>query len=111
MALSVPTGNPQASMPQSPAQQPQTRPSNGTVPFGVSPDNDMNPYFSESARQKRNQERQKRLEGDADRLLSLANQLKSEVAASGAESMTPDMLRQMDEIEKLAKSVKEKMRN
>lgn len=59
----------------------------------------------------RNDDRQRRLVSDTDRLLVLANQLKSEVAASGSEMMTPLMLHQMDEIEKLARSVKEKMRN
>jgi hypothetical protein len=62
-------------------------------------------------RQKRNDERQRRLVSDTQRLLVLANQLKAEVAASGAESMTPEMLRQVDEIEKLARSVKDKMRD
>jgi hypothetical protein len=59
----------------------------------------------------RNVERQKRLESDTQRLLVLANELKTEVASSGTETMTPVMLRQMDEIEKLARSVKDRMRN
>jgi hypothetical protein len=59
----------------------------------------------------RNVERQKRLESDTQRLLTLANELKTEVASSGTETMTPVMLRQMDEIEKLARSVKDRMRN
>ncbi len=95
----------QASTPSSSLRQP-----NGTVssvPLGD------DPLFTlgDSLRAKRNDERQKRLESDTQRLLTLANQLKSEVGASGAESMTPEMLRQMDEIEKLAKSVKERMRS
>jgi len=95
----------QASTPSPTMRQP-----NGTVssvPLGD------DPLFTlgDSLRAKRNDERQKRLESDTQRLLTLANQLKSEVGASGAESMTPEMLRQMDEIEKLAKSVKDKMRN
>jgi hypothetical protein len=61
-------------------------------------------------RQNREIDRQKQLVRDTDRLLALANQLKAEVATSGADAMTPEMLRQMDEIEKLAKSVKEKMK-
>lgn len=59
----------------------------------------------------RNVERQKRLESDTQRLLVLANELKTEVASSGTETMTPEMLHQMDEIEKLARSVKDRMRN
>jgi len=67
--------------------------------------------FADTTRQKRNEDRQRRIVSDTQRLLALANQLKAEIAASGAESMTPEMLRQMDEIEKLAKSVKDKMRD
>jgi hypothetical protein len=44
-------------------------------------------------------------------LLLLANELKTEIASSGTETMTPEMLRKMDEIEKLARSVKDKMRD
>jgi hypothetical protein len=80
-------------------------------PFPSSPGDEISPYFQDSLRAKRNDERQRRLESDTQRLVSLANQLKSEVTASGAESMTPEMLRQMDEIEKLARNVKDRMRN
>jgi hypothetical protein len=67
--------------------------------------------FPDTSKQKRNDERQRRIVIDTQKLLALTAQLKAEVAASGAETMTPEMLKQMDEIEKLAKSVKEKMRN
>jgi len=93
-------GTGQASSPSPNPRQPNG--SAASVPQGD------DPLFTlgDSARARRNDERQRRLESDTQRLLSLANQLKSEVAVSGAESMTPEMLRQMDEIEKLAKSVK-----
>ena len=67
--------------------------------------------FPDNSRQKRNEERQRRLVGDTQKLLALTAQLKEEVAASSAEAMTPEMLKQMEEIEKLAKSVKDKMRD
>ena len=67
--------------------------------------------FPDNSRQKRNEERQRRLVSDTQKLVALTAQLKDEVAASGAEAMTPEMLKQMDEIEKLAKSVKDKMRD
>ena len=66
--------------------------------------------FPDNSRLKRNDERQRRLVSDTQKLLALTAQLKAEVASSGAETMTPEMLKQMDEIEKLAKSVKDKMR-
>jgi hypothetical protein len=56
-------------------------------------------------------ERQRRLVSDTERLVSLTNQLKASIASSGTETLTPEMMRQMDEIEKLARSVKNKMRN
>jgi hypothetical protein len=55
--------------------------------------------------------RQKRLVSDTARLLALANELKTEAAGSGSETLTPEMLRKMDEIERLARSVKDKMRD
>lgn len=64
-----------------------------------------------TGKQKQNGERQRRLVSDTQRLLALTGQLKEEVASSGAEAMTPEMLKQMDEIQKLAKSVKDKMRD
>lgn len=67
--------------------------------------------FPDTSATRRNDERQRRIISDTQRLLMLATQLKAEVASSGTQTPTPDMLRQMDEIEKLAKSVKDKMRN
>jgi len=72
---------------------------------------DMGSPFPDTTRQKRNDERQRRIVSDTQKLLALTEQLKAEVASTGAESMTPEMLKQMEEIEKLAKSVKDKMRD
>jgi hypothetical protein len=86
----------------------------GKMPGSVgsdSPMDNMTSPFPDSTRQKRNDERQRRLVSDTQRLLALTSQLKAEVANSGAESMSPEMLKQMEEIEKLAKSVKDKMRD
>jgi hypothetical protein len=67
--------------------------------------------FPDLSRQKRNDDRQRRIVSDTQRLLMLTSQLKAEVASSGAETMSPAMLKQMEEIEKLAKSVKDKMKD
>jgi len=56
-----------------------------------------------------NAERQKTLVSDADRLLKLAKELNDEVAANDSASLNGQQLRKLDEIGKLAKSVKEKM--
>jgi len=88
----------------------------GTLPgdtdhSGTQPPDPMQELMETKNKLQRNDERQRKLVSDTERLLLLANQLKIEVAASDSETMTPLMLHQMDEIEKLARSVKEKMRN
>jgi hypothetical protein len=86
----------------------------GTGRAGRNPlDDDMDPHrnLPESYARMQNTERQKRLVSDTDRLLTLTSQLQASIASSGGETPTPEMLRKMDEIEKLARSVKNKMRN
>lgn len=58
----------------------------------------------------RNVERQKQLVADTQRLLSLANELKSDVDKSTKDTLSLDVIRKADEIEKLAHTVKEKMK-
>jgi hypothetical protein len=64
----------------------------------------------EAARRMRalNTMRQKALVSDTDKLLKLANELNAEISAN-PEALTPDQLRKLATIEKLAHSVKEKM--
>ncbi|MGD0735602.1 MAG: hypothetical protein ABR976_10665 [Terracidiphilus sp.] len=56
-----------------------------------------------------NAERHKSMVADTNRLLKLAGELNAELADEPAESLNPDQLRKVAEIEKLAHSVKEKM--
>jgi hypothetical protein len=56
-----------------------------------------------------NIERQKEMVSDTNKLLSLARELNEEVAANGSAPMTLNQLRKIAQIEKLARSVKEKM--
>jgi hypothetical protein len=58
----------------------------------------------------RNTDRQKQLVDDTQKLLSLANELKAEVDKSTKDTMSLDVIRKADEIEKLAHNVKEKMK-
>jgi len=58
-----------------------------------------------------NAERQKELVSDTDKLLKLTSELNNEVSHNKSDSFTPDELRQLVKIEKLARSVKEKMCN
>ena len=65
----------------------------------------------EAARRLRalNEMRQKSMVSDTDKLLKLANELNTEIASANSETLTPDQLHKLAMIEKLARSVKEKM--
>jgi hypothetical protein len=89
---------------------PLSTPGHTTVPTGR-PADPLESMMAARTKLAQNIDRQKHLENDTKRLLMLANELKTEIASSGTESMTPEMLRKMDEIEKLARSVKDKMRD
>jgi hypothetical protein len=57
-----------------------------------------------------NVERQVALKADTDRLMKLATELKEYVDKSNENVLSLDVLRKAEEIEKLARSVKEKMK-
>ena len=56
-----------------------------------------------------NAQRQKALVADTQRLVKLASELNAEINSSHQAQLTPDQLRTIAEIEKLAHSVKQKM--
>lgn len=56
-----------------------------------------------------NVERQKLLLADTDRLVNLARRLNAEINAAHPSELSPEQLRQAEEIEKLARSVKQEM--
>ncbi len=58
----------------------------------------------------RQDERQKRLVSDSDKLLALATQLHEEVAKTDKNILSVDVIRRADEIERLAHNVKERMK-
>ena len=58
----------------------------------------------------RDTERQKKMLEDTAKLLVLANELKVAVAKSDKNTLSLDVVRKADEIEKLAHSVKERMK-
>ncbi len=58
-----------------------------------------------------NSERQKKLVSDTNKLLKLTAQLNAQVGQEQAGSFTPKQLRMLARIEKLAKSVRDKMSN
>ena len=63
----------------------------------------------EQARQ-RNIERQKKLKQDTDRLLELATELKQYVDRTNENTLSVDVVKKCEEIERLAKDVKNKMK-
>lgn len=58
----------------------------------------------------RNKERQAALKRDTDKLLDLATQLKQYVDKTNENVMSVEVIKKAEEIEKLAKSVKDKMK-
>lgn len=69
-----------------------------------------NPQMEQDQAKMRNSDRQKRLTADTDKLLALATELKAQVDKSNKDTLSLDVVRKADEIEKLAHSVKEKMK-
>ena len=56
-----------------------------------------------------NNERQKQIVADTDKLLKLARELNDEVAKANTGTLTMDELRKIADIEKLARNVRQKM--
>ena len=96
-----------AQNPVPPAQKPQS-----PVP-SISPDS-REPRDEDMEREmqkKRNQERQASLKRDTDQLLKLATELKQQVDKTNENLLSLDVVRKAEEIEKLAHSVRAKMKN
>jgi hypothetical protein len=60
--------------------------------------------------EKRNEERQTQLVQDTARLFDLAKELKDQVGKTNKDVLSVDVVKKADEIEKLAKSVRDKMK-
>lgn len=74
------------------------------------PDEDPTIRMQKELEKKANQERQLHLKTDTDKLFKLATELKEQVDKSNQNILSLDVIKKADEIEKLAHSVKEKMR-
>jgi hypothetical protein len=80
-------------------------------PGGVPPDfGPSSPKLDEQQARVRSTERQKRLVADTDKLLALATELKTDVDKTNKDILSVDVIKKADEIEKLAHSVKERMK-
>jgi hypothetical protein len=68
------------------------------------------PALQEKMAIQRNDERQKKLIADTDQLLALATELKAEVDKTDKYTLSLDVVKRTAEIEKLAKSIRERMK-
>ena len=86
--------------------------SQNTNPLDRIKDREPSPFGDPSEKQakQRNDERQRRLVSDTEKLLALATSLKEDVAKTNRNVMSLDVVRRADEIERLAHSVKERMK-
>jgi hypothetical protein len=98
------------------AQMQQQQPPSMQVPppFGQQPSEPNDPMQRqrlEKMEKARNADRQKHLVQDTNKLLALAKDLKEEVDKSNQDTLSVDVVKKAGEIEKLAKSVKDRMRS
>ncbi len=89
---------PDATQPQMPGAPPHER----EDPWTIQQKKDME--------KKRNELRQQDLKKDTEKLLELATELKQYVDKSNENTLSLDVIKKADQIEKLAKSVKDKMK-
>jgi hypothetical protein len=96
------------------AGQIPTQPAPGQMPSGsVTPGEPQSPMEDKMLHQRLkslNEQRQKQLVDDTNRLLSLATELKEEVGKSSKDTLSISVIKKAEQIEKLAKSVKDKMK-
>ena len=79
--------------------------------FGREGQKDPSEEKMERSREKAlNKQRQTQLEKDTERLFKLATELKEYVGKTDEHTLSLDVIKKAEEIEKLAKSVKEKMK-
>jgi hypothetical protein len=89
-------------------QQGQHFPGQARQPSDLDPNTD--PRRLEQQEDARSTERQKRLVADTDKLLALATDLKQQVDKTNKNILSVDVIKKAEEIEKLAHSVKERMK-
>ena len=77
--------------------------------IGTMTSDDYDPMMTERRLRALNAERQKEMVADANKLLKLARELNAQVAMQKPESLTPEQLHKIAEIEKLARNVRQRM--
>jgi hypothetical protein len=103
--VSVPTPCARALPFQSSAPQlPQTPPEEGPAP------DEAHRKFEHEQEKRANQERFQKVKDDTEKLVQLSNELKEYVGKANENTLSLDVIKKAEEIERLAKSVKDKMR-
>jgi hypothetical protein len=98
-------------MPQAPV--PPSRQNPGIIPpvgSGLPDFGPSNPKIEEQQARARSTDRQKKLVADTEKLLALATELKTDVDKTNQNILSMDVIKKAEEIEKLAHSVKERMK-
>lgn len=93
---------------QTPGQVPVPNP-----PFpsqGSSPEQEAQDRMQKEMAKKANQERQAQLKRDTEHLFKLATELKQYVEKTNENTLSVEVVKKAEEIEKLARSVKDKMK-
>ncbi len=86
------------------------RPGPPMVPPNTETGDNVQQQMAHDLAKKVNEQRQKTLIDDTDKLVKLAGELKDYVDKSNADVLSLDVIKKADQIEKLARSVKEKMK-
>lgn len=95
---------------QSPMQSPIQLPRIGPGINSDDRDNEQRAKLEKELAKNANRDRQAQLQRDTNNLLKLANELKQYVDKSNENTLSMDVVKKAEEIEKLAHSVKEKMK-
>ncbi len=100
---------------QTPSPFPQTPGQNGgRPPIGQEPDMTQDPmlrHAQEEAAKRRNIDRQNKLTADSDRIVQLAQELSTAGDPDGKGAASPALAKKAEEIEKLARNVKDLMKS
>jgi hypothetical protein len=91
-----------------PAVSPAHTPFGPTNPIDPNP---LSPDQQDKIVRTQQTERQKKLIADTDHLLALATQLKADMDKTTKDTMSIEVIKKAEEIEKLAHSVKERMKS
>jgi hypothetical protein len=92
------------------AQTRRQTPLERNIPPANSDDTGLSPDQRQDLQKKFNLQRQQEIKKDTDKLLQLATELKQSVDKSSENTLSLDVIKKAEQIEKLAKTVKDKMK-